>query len=110
MPKNSRSDEGAATSRWSHCADEQAFLDYLEILILVFEVVKSALIEHLSQDLYWRLSPPLFFVWHVEVINKNDVPAEPWAENTFPDTVQLLIYDILSLSAGSLGGEADLDG
>lgn len=110
MAKDTRGDEGPASSRGAHRCDENGVDDLFEGFFLVFVLVPSALVQVLPQQLDWGLGTVLLLGRHIEVINKEDaVLLGLWAVLSLTNFVKLAVNDILGLHRGSLRGETQLN-
>ena len=99
-----------ATAWRTHSADEHSVNKCTERMFAVLEIVPATLVEHLTQDLNWRLSSVLFNDWHVEIIDKNDnFLAESGSKNTVSSFIEFAVDDVLNLIAVGLCGKANLD-
>jgi len=109
MSKNSRSNECFSSSWCSHSCHKYQINQLFEWLFLIFIIIPSSLIYHLSKNFNRWLCTPLFLFRHVQIIHKNNsFPCfgPKYASSFFID---LPINDILSLSAGSLSTESHFD-
>jgi hypothetical protein len=110
MAQNTRSNEGASTSRRSHSREQDCIDNFLERFILVLVLVPSTLIKILSDQFNGWLGAVFFLCWHVQVINQQYTEILRFgAVLSFSDLVEFTINDLLSLHRGSLSRETHFD-
>ena len=92
------SGDGVATDAWrAHGCTESDILNLFELHIKE-DIVPSAVVHPLSQKLNRRLGTVLFSLWHIQIINENDVLLPRWRTiATLLTSTHLTINDVLSL-------------
>ena len=66
-------DNSSATAGWAHSRAHHKVNNSEPRLFLVFAVVPASESHKLSNKFDWWLSSILFFLWHVEVVDEDDV-------------------------------------
>lgn len=106
MSKESLRDILSSSTWWTTSSYDDKVLNGSEGLILIFSIVPTFVVHELSNKLKRRNGSPLFFLRHVDVINKEDeLLTNWWTEDTFSSLVESAIKLILSLIGRGLGGE-----
>ena len=82
----------------------------LEYFLLLFEIVKSLLVNQLSQELNGWLGAVLFFYWHIQIVHEDNYFGNALGTNYMLATtlVQFSLYLLLHLRAGRPGTEHNL--
>ena len=89
-------DAGSASSRWAQSCQQNNAFNSEQLLIL--SIIPSMMVTKLSEEFNRRLCSILFFLGHVEVINRNNVFLSHWSSINSPsDLFELQINCILCL-------------
>ena len=104
MTLESSCDDRSATSWWSHSSTHDQTLELPEWLFFGLPLIPATVVKELSDQLQRRLGTILFFLWHVEIIDEDDIfLSNRWSVNTLTSFLNLVIERILDLVGRGLG-------
>lgn len=89
---------GTTTSRWTHSWTDDYVNNCEPWLFFVITIIPSSKVHKLTKKFDWRLCTVLFLLWHVKIINKNDVfLAKRWAPAVLSSLFEVRLEIVLSL-------------